>query len=90
MSVILETAINEIATISGDMDILQHPLSDLHSFEEIQAFMQYYQDKYNQFKNLRFVAREKYTKQTGSRYGVTRKWYDLVGDYKTELLGSLA
>jgi hypothetical protein len=86
---VLITAINEIATISGDMDVLQHPLSDTLDFNEIKQVMQEYEEMFPQFKNLRFVARDEYTKQTGSRYGVTREWYDLVGDYKTELLGSL-
>lgn len=89
MSVILITAINEIASISGDTETLQHPLLDTLDFNEIKQIMQKYEERFPQFKNLRFVAKEEYTKPTGSRYGVIREWYDLVGDYKTELLGSL-
>lgn len=86
---ILITGINEIATISSDIETLQHPFADVTSFDELKELMQEFEQMFPQFKDLRFVARDEYTKQTGSRYGVTREWYDLVGDYKTELLGSL-
>jgi hypothetical protein len=87
---VLITGINEIATIAVDTETLEHPLSDLLDFNEIKQVMQEYEERFPQFKNLRFVAKSEYTKQTGSRYGVTREWYDLVGDYKTELLGSIS
>jgi hypothetical protein len=89
MSVILETAINEIATISGDYKTLQHPFSGIDSFSEIIQFMADYEAKYPQYKNFRFVQRYEYTKEKNSRYGVTREWYDLVADYKTELLEAI-
>lgn len=86
---VLKTAINEISTISGDYDTLQHPFAEITDFNEIRAAMDEYERMYPNFKNFRFVARYEYTKEKTSRYGITREWYDLVGDYKTQLLEEL-
>jgi hypothetical protein len=86
---ILKTAINEIATISSDNETLSHPLSDVLDFNEIRAIMEMYETMYPEYKNLRFVEKSEYTRAVGSRYGVTREWYDLVGDYKSKLIESL-
>jgi hypothetical protein len=89
VSKILKTAINEIAWISGDNTVLEHPLSDLLSFDEIKQVMKEYEQEFPQFKNFRFVERSEYTKSAGSRFGVTREWYDLVADYNSKLLEEL-
>lgn len=86
---VLITGINEVSGIASDNIVLKHPFSDVMDFNELMELMQEYEERFPQFKNLRFVAKDEYVKTTGSRYGITREWYDLVGDYKTELLGSL-
>lgn len=86
---VLKTAINEIATISGDYDTLQHPFGDILDFQELKKAMEEYERMFPNYKNLRFVARYEYTKEPSSRFGITREWYDLVGDHATELLEEL-
>ena len=86
---VLKTCINEINTISGDTETLQHPLYDVHSFNDIKEIMSILEAEFPQFTNLRFVSNARYIKTEGYRYGVTREWYDLVGDYRSELLENL-
>ena len=86
---VLKTNINETAFISSDYVTAKHPLNDLLGFREIREFMEGLEREFLQFENLRFVKTYDYHKSEGTRYGVTREWYDLVGDHKTELLENL-